>query len=98
MEIIIASNVRVPFFFFLTYLDREISSRFPVMERHEIWGCVRGLSAVLYSNEQESGDQDMLSVHVHGTEHGSTNMISLISHLMDMEIVGHLARDLRGVS
>ena len=40
-------------FFFLTYLDREISSRFLVMERYEIWGCVRGLGAVLYSNEQE---------------------------------------------
>jgi len=39
----------------------------------------------------KSGNQDMLSVSrdMHGTEHGSTNMISLIFHLMDMEIVGH---------
>ena len=91
MEIIIASNVNI---FFLAYLGRERLSRFLVMERNEFWGCVRGLVAVLYLKEQDSGKQDMLSVymHIYGTEHGSADLISSTFHLMDTEVAGHLVR------
>jgi hypothetical protein len=66
------------------------------MERYEFWGWVRGLGAVLYLKEHESGNQDMLSVHMHTRNRGRIYKFDILD--MDMEIVGYLARHKRGVS
>lgn len=57
------------------------------MERHEFWGCVRGLGAALYYlKEHESGDQDMVStsVHMHTRNRGRIYGFDILD--MDMEI------------
>ena len=75
-------------------------SRFPVMESWNglnfggacgDWepSCIyRRVAIKIYS----------VCICMHGTEDGSTTMIPLTFHLMDMKIVGQLARHWRGVS